>query len=175
MKHVFKALAGFQQECPVIHKGSQGYGYTFADLPTIFAVINPLLKKHGLGFTQLVGQDEIKTIVFHIDSGESIEALTSIPAGVQLKSMNEFQVAGSAITYFRRYALSAILGIVTDKDADAGGEQHKPENKQNEVIKQLGNVQNLSDLSILWDSLEPGEQNQFKVLFSKRKKILSEG
>ncbi len=34
-----------QQEVPVIHKGTQGYGYSFADLPTIFNVINPLLKK----------------------------------------------------------------------------------------------------------------------------------
>jgi hypothetical protein len=175
MKHVFKALAGFQQECPVIHKGSQGYGYTFADLPTIFSVINPLLKKHGLGFTQLVGQDEIKTIIFHIESGETIEALTSIPTGVQLKSMNEFQVAGSAITYFRRYALSAILGIVTDKDADASGEQQKFVNKKQEIIKQLGAVNNLTELSILWDFMESDDQNEFKDLFTKRKKILSEG
>ena len=37
--------------------------------------------------------------------------------------MNDFQVYGSAITYFRRYALSSILGIVTDKDIDAHGKQ----------------------------------------------------
>ena len=37
--------------------------------------------------------------------------------------MNNFQVAGSAITYFRRYALSSALGLVTDKDTDAGGEK----------------------------------------------------
>jgi hypothetical protein len=28
MKHLFKALADFQQEVPVIHKATQGYGYT---------------------------------------------------------------------------------------------------------------------------------------------------
>ena len=33
--------------------------------------------------------------------------------------MNEFQVLGSAITYIRRYALSSMLGLVTDKDTDA--------------------------------------------------------
>lgn len=44
--------------------------------------------------------------------------------------MNEFQVLGSAITYIRRYALSSILGIVTDKDTDASGDQvKKPEGK----------------------------------------------
>ena len=40
--------------------------------------------------------------------------------------INAFQVYGSAITYFRRYALSSLLGIITDKDTDAGGEQVKP-------------------------------------------------
>jgi len=37
--------------------------------------------------------------------------------------MNDFQVLGSAITYMRRYQLSAMLGLVTDKDTDAGGQQ----------------------------------------------------
>ena len=45
MKNLFKAIADFQQECPVIHKGTKGHNYTYADLPTIFEVINPLLKK----------------------------------------------------------------------------------------------------------------------------------
>lgn len=123
MKNLFKALADFQQEVPVIHKGTAGYGYSYADLPAIFEVINPLLKKHGLGFMQPIMGDTLKTIVFHIESGETIESLTEIPKNVQLKGMNDFQVLGSAITYIRRYALSSLLGLVTDKDTDAGGEQ----------------------------------------------------
>lgn len=125
MTNIFKALACFQQECPVIHKGTKGYGYSYADLPAIFSTINPLLKKNGLGFTQLVQENAIETILFHIESGETIKSMTTIPEGVQLKGMNEFQVAGSAITYYRRYALSSLLGIITDKDTDAGGEQTK--------------------------------------------------
>jgi hypothetical protein len=123
MKHLFKSLSEFQQEVPVIHKGTQGYGYSYADLPAIFEVINPLLKKNGLGFSQPIMGDTIKTIIFHIESGESIESLTEIPKNVALKGMNDFQVLGSAITYLRRYALSSILGLVTDKDTDAGGQQ----------------------------------------------------
>ena len=120
---IYKALSDFQNEVPVIHKGTQGYGYSYADLPAIFEVINPLLKKHSLGFTQPIMGDTIKTIIFHTESGESIESLTQIPQGVALKGMNDFQVLGSAITYLRRYALSSILGLVTDKDTDAGGQQ----------------------------------------------------
>ena len=65
MKVLFKSLALFQQECPVIIKSSQGYGYQFADLPAIFEVINPLLEKHGLGFTQPICGSKVKTILFH--------------------------------------------------------------------------------------------------------------
>ena len=128
MKHLLKSLAAFQQEVKVIHKGTQGYGYSYADLPKIFEEINPLLQKHGLGFTQLInsqdGLNYLKTILFHVESGESIDSLTLIPY-VQLKGMNDFQSFGSGVTYFRRYCLSTILGIVTDKDTDAGGEQIK--------------------------------------------------
>jgi len=125
MKNLLKALAEFQQEVPVIHKGTQGYGYSYANLATIFEVINPILKKNKLGFTQLVGDNNIKTIIFHYESGEQLETTTTIPQGTNLKGMNDFQTLGSAITYIRRYALSSALGLITDKDTDASGEQEK--------------------------------------------------
>lgn len=145
MKHLFKALADFQQEVPTIHKGTQGYGYSYSDLPAIFKVINPLLKKHGLGFTQLINsvndQNYLETLIFHVESGEKIGASTLIPY-VPLKGMNDFQSFGSGVTYFRRYALASALGLVTDKDTDASGEQTKQPisddrfNKAIEAIKQ---------------------------------------
>lgn len=132
MKNLYKALADFQQEVPVIHKDTQGFNYSYADLPAIFEIINPLLKKHGLGFTQLVNGTNIKTILFHVQSGETLESETAIPQGVQMNKMNDFQVLGSAITYIRRYALSSMLGLVTDKDTDASGEQKKTINNKTE-------------------------------------------
>jgi hypothetical protein len=129
MKHLLKSLAAFQQEVKVIHKATQGYGYSYADLPKIFEEINPLLQKHGLGFTQLINTKEgvnyLATAVFHVESGEQIESNCMIPY-VQLKGMNDFQSFGSGVTYFRRYCLSSMLGLVTDKDTDASGEQEKP-------------------------------------------------
>lgn len=132
MKNLLKALATFQQEVPVLHKATQGYGYTYTELSDIIKEINPLLKKHGLGFTQLICGQSVKTIIFHAESGEQLECSTEIPQGVQLKGMNDFQVLGSAITYIRRYALSAVLGLVTDKDTDATGEQAPKEEKPKE-------------------------------------------
>jgi hypothetical protein len=128
MKNLFKNLAAFQQEIKVIHKSSTGYAnqYKFADLPKIFEAINPLMQKHGLGFTQLINthenQNYLVTIVFDVESGETLESSTLIP-NVQLMKMNEYQCFGSGVSYFRRYCLSSILGLVTDLDNDAGGSQ----------------------------------------------------
>ncbi len=129
MKNLFKALAAFQQECPSIHKGTEGYGYSYADLPEIKKVIDPLCAKHGLGYTQPIIGTQVCTTIFHIESGEIIEGAADIPQDIELKGMNAFQVLGSAITYIRRYQLSSMLGIVTDKDNDANGEQVKSKPK----------------------------------------------
>lgn len=132
MKNIYKAIAEFQQEVPVIVKGVSGYGYKYADLPAIFEVINPLLKKHGLGFVQPINGSKIKTVVFHVESGEAIESETDMPFDSLVyeendknkfvlrgfEGMNKAQAIGSLVTYFRRYALSSLLGLVTDKDTD---------------------------------------------------------
>jgi len=143
MKNIYKALANFQQECPVILKDTQGYGYVYTDLPDIYKVIMPLLKANGLGFTQILKDGGLETILFHIESGETIQGYVEIPNNVSLAKMNQYQVMGSAYTYFRRYALSSMLGIITDKDTDAIGQQvQQPQDKRKETIvslcKQLG-------------------------------------
>jgi hypothetical protein len=125
-KELAQSIAAFQQEVPAIMKSTAGYGYKYADWPAILEVINPLLKKHNLGFSQLVGSYELTTILFHIETGQTLESTMDIPQGVILKGMNEFQVLGSAITYCKRYQLSAILGLVSETDTDAAGEQVKP-------------------------------------------------
>lgn len=137
MKNIYKSLAGFQEEVPVIHESTKGYNYTYSNINTIFEVIKPLLKKYGLGFTQLLEGDSLKTIIFHVESGETIESSVNIPQNVKLSSMNHFQVIGSAITYYRRYSLSAALGLITDKDIDSGGEEKKtlPTTKEPESEK----------------------------------------
>ncbi len=140
MKNLYKSLAAFQQECPVIHKGTPGYGYSYADLPAIFEIITPILAKNGLGISQPIIGTEIETILFHSESGENITARMQLPQDVELKGMNDFQVLGSAITYCRRYALSSMLGLVTDKDLDAAGEQvAKPVAKPSTKAPVVGN------------------------------------
>ena len=146
MKNIYKALAALQQEVGAIGKDSKGYGYTYASLDNIVEVITPLLKKHGLGFTQPLDGSSIKTILFHAESGESIESTLDIPQDVELKGMNQFQVLGSAITYLRRYSLASVLGLVTDEDTDAAGEQtsYKASTSSPASDKQLNLIRTLA-------------------------------
>jgi hypothetical protein len=179
MKNLLKALAEFQQAVPVIHKGTQGYGYSYANLATIFEIINPILKANKLGFTQLVGDNNIKTIIFHYESGEQLETTTTIPQGTNLKGMNDFQTLGSAITYIRRYALSSALGLITDKDTDASGEQSKPTPKVETPTQptidiegakaKLIVVKTLAELKQVYTSLGKLEQSNADVIALKDK------
>jgi|TARA_R100001460_G_scaffold92258_1_gene134113 hypothetical protein len=128
MKNYYKALAGFQQECPVLLKDTEGYGYKYVDLTKIIHSINPLMQKHGLGFTQKLGTNKetgqscLTTTIFHVPSGESDSSTVDIPL-VEMKGQNLYQAFGSGTTYFRRYQISSQLGIISDKDVDAYGEQ----------------------------------------------------
>lgn len=122
MKNLLKALSAFQNEVPTIHEETKGFNYTYSNLNSIFKVIKPLLNKHGLGFYQNLDNRNLVTTVFHVESGEQIQSSSAIPE-VTLKGMNDFQTLGSGITYLRRYSLSTILGLITDKDVDACGTQ----------------------------------------------------
>ena len=144
---LYKAIADFQQECPVIHKGTTGHNYTYADLPAIFKVIMPLLKKHKLGFIQPLQDDRLQTIVFHIETGETITSEVTIPQ-IVLRGMNEYQSLGSGITYYRRYALASFFGLVTDKDTDAAGE------KEYDLPAYLKKHKNITDLTLAIDFCE---------------------
>jgi hypothetical protein len=134
--NIYTALSAFQSECPAIHKDATGYGYNYADFGTMVETIKPILQKHGLGFYQPLDGTRLKTVVFHIESGDTIESTVEIPQGIELKGMNQFQVLGSGITYLRRYSLASILGLVTDMDSDAAGEQtNKPTIKQDRDVR----------------------------------------
>lgn len=184
MKNLIKSLSAFQNECPIIHKDTKGHNYTYADLPQIFSTINPLMKKHGLCFSQLLENDGLKTILFHVESGEQLESFTPIPK-IKLGAMNDYQSFGSGVTYYRRYAISSMLGLVTDKDIDAAGVQvpvkQAPKPSVSISAAELGEVKRLLDecqtmetLKEIWDDIEDQYQALpiIKELFTNRKKQL---
>ena len=91
----------------------------FASLDNIIATIRAPLSKCGLAFAQFPDGDGLTTILTHT-SGEWIKATANLKLVKQ-----DPQGQGSAYTYARRYALSAILGLATDDDDD-GNEASKP-------------------------------------------------
>lgn len=181
MKNLIKSLSAFQNECPIIHKDTKGHNYTYADLPQIFSTINPLMKKHGLCFSQLLENDGIRTILFHVESGEQLESFTVIPK-VKLGNMNDFQAMGSGYTYFRRYCLSSILGLVTDKDTDASGTQVANQNNLSLTTKDLKELESVLNDCLdvnavleVWGDIEDAFKSDKRVkdLFSTRKNQLN--
>ena len=93
--------------------------------------------------------------------------------------MNDYQSFGSGVTYFRRYAISSMLGLVTDKDIDAAGVQAKPTLiDSGEIYKlktYLSNAESISDVLTIWDNIEDSfkSDSTVKDLFSNRKKQLT--
>lgn len=131
VSNIFAAQIAMQQELQDIGKDSKGYGYNYTSFESLTRYLRPLLTKHGLGFIQTSTNVEdrigVCTRLIH-KSGEWVEDTFTVPL-VGLAKMNDYQVAGSAITYLKRYGLSAIVGIASDEDADAHGEQTKPQQK----------------------------------------------
>jgi hypothetical protein len=184
MKKLFKAIADFQQEVPAIYKGSASYSYKYANLSQILDVINPLLKKHNLGYTQLLDGSQLKTIIFEITSGESIEASADLDFHeLQYETiekydrknsktynvnilqgfdgMNKAQAKGSMITYFRRYALSSALGLITDSDNDAAG---SPKDKaEKAAVKAKSERLTLKPKDENWDKVVAALNDGFKI------------
>ena len=116
------SLAEVQFELPTLPKSSQAYGYKYTDLDTIVKTIKPILHKHNVGYTQSVGattdgRPTLTTRVFN-NKGQYIEDTTVLPVISGTKN-NNAQTLGMSITYMRRYALCAMLGITSDEDVDA--------------------------------------------------------
>ena len=86
--------------------------------------------------TTIEGKSGLTTRLFNAE-GEWIEDTTFLPE-VQLKGTNPAQNMGAAITYMKRYALCAILGISSDEDTDAVVENKpapKPQAKPQDALK----------------------------------------
>lgn len=109
----------------------------YVPLENVAEAITQTATKHGLAFSQYAtttesGNVSVGTIVFH-ESGEFIE----YPPLILKPENTKPQSIGSAITYAKRYALSAIFGITSDKDddgnkANGNGEPQKQPQKRNQ-------------------------------------------
>jgi hypothetical protein len=89
----------------------------YATLENILEVIDIPLNESGLTFTQFPSNNYgLTTILIHAESGEFISTEYFMEP-----AKKDPQGAGSVITYQRRYALAAILGLSQEDDDDLSG------------------------------------------------------
>ena len=142
------ALEVVQSEMPTMPKNSQAYGYKYTDLDTITQTIKPILHKHALAYIQSIGstmqgQVTLTTRLFN-SNGQYIEDTVALPVITSTKN-NEAQTLGMSITYMRRYALCAMLGITSDEDVDANTEKKEQPQKQPPKQSIPSKIQNIKD------------------------------
>ena len=115
-----EALAKAQAEFPPVTRSKTvtvrtktggSYTFSYAPLDAILGAVGPALTKHGLALVQMLDGGALVTLLMH-ESGASLEGRAPLPP------MDDIQSFGSAITYLRRYAIQALLGIAAEEDDD---------------------------------------------------------
>lgn len=121
MKELYSALVKAQSTIKNAVKDSTNphYRSKYADLESVWDAIRDALHKNGLAVLQLTDIDSsgapvLITRVIHT-SGEHVEGRYPLVC----KDPTDAQKLGSSTSYARRYALSAMLGVVqADQDDD---------------------------------------------------------
>jgi hypothetical protein len=129
---LWDALAAFQAHLPSIRKGQTaripgkegktGYSYDYADLTDVSEVVLPRLGAVGLAWLTSLDTNEQGNLVlrWELVHGGSGDARTgTIPVG---RVGQDWQGIGSAITYARRYALTAATGVAPGGDDNDGAD-----------------------------------------------------
>lgn len=106
----------------------------YADLESVWNACRDLLSAHGIAIMQFPGMYcevdksvSLTTIIAH-KTGEFISQEMSVPV-----TKADAQGVGSAITYMRRYALAAVVGIVQADDDGNAASNPKPV-KSNDIF-----------------------------------------
>ena len=150
------ALIKFQQSVPTIHDNDNSYHGGFANLPGILSTIGPKLRENGLAVSQLPeeinGQPGLRTTLLHT-SGQSLTAVTPLAVNAGKNGTQEW---GKAMTYSRRYALQAVLGLcvgIEDNDADI-----EPEPTRTRTIEPKAKPAPAAAAPAIKTALEPSEK-----------------
>lgn len=116
---LMKAVFNVQHTCPKIAKtNSNDFAkFKYADLGDIMEVLKPILNREGIVVIQKLTGNAINTVVCHVDSGERDEFETAMHEIVVLKGMNNYQVDGSRITYYKKYIIVSYFGLISDEES----------------------------------------------------------
>jgi len=112
------ALAAAQGEMVGAEKGRENpfFKSRYATLADVWGACRAPLAKHGLAVIQLVQKVEAGLVLETILAHKSGQQVVSVYPIQPVK--NDPQGIGSAITYARRYSLSAMVGVAPEDDDD---------------------------------------------------------
>lgn len=127
MINIYKKLLAVQKEIGSIKKDSKNpyFNSNYFDINALLSVVKPVLSNNGLVLTQGISSSfssdvlegggtthnlSLNTVITDVDNGEQVSYTCSIPQG------SDPQKTGSAITYFRRYALQSLLALEAEDD-----------------------------------------------------------
>lgn len=143
IESLVEALSNAQSSIENVSKDKQAYGYKYADLASCLAAVKKPLADNGLSVSQIVSQDKdgkqvLITLLMH-KSGQWLKSTFALE-NVVMKQCNSLQQLGAGITYARRYALSAIVGL-TQEDDDGQSVSKGVEKEQGlTVVKEFMNL-----------------------------------
>ena len=150
IKELATALCNFQAAVEKIRKKDTNpfFKSKYASLADILDVIRQPLADNGLSFVQFPKDKYcLETMLLHTSGEWMSESYQMEP------TKHDPQGAGSVITYQRRYALGAILGLNIDEDDDANqasdlkkDELHPKHKNWNKVVEYVKNGGALSDV-----------------------------
>jgi hypothetical protein len=124
MKELLKKLHAAKSEIGKISKDSTNpfFKSKYFDINQLLETVEPILHKNGLVVLQPIQDNAVKSIIYEIESGESIES------EMKLSEISDPQKRGSEITYFRRYTLQSLLSLqAEDDDANTAATASKPQ------------------------------------------------
>lgn len=112
-----EALIAIQRDMPAVERDGSSHHGKYTTLGHLLAKAKPVLSQHGVAVCQFPsmnheGRPTLRTLLIH-ESGDTLES-EALLSPVK----NDPQSHGSALTYMRRYALAAALGISDQEDKD---------------------------------------------------------
>lgn len=143
----------------------------YADLASCWDACRKQLSANGLSVVQTTdwvdGTVLVRTMLMHA-SGQWVAGILPV------KTKDDGpQAQGSGITYARRYALAAIVGLAQiDDDAEAAQARDKPVQQDAGLLKMIASAESPADLNALFKSLTESQRQPHMAAFANRKKEL---
>lgn len=105
----------------------------YADLAEVKRVVDDICRKYRLYVQQGFKENSLHTVIQDVDNNGAFLVTLSLPTNVKPQDL------GSAITYYRRYSLVTMFGLIAEDDDDGNQVSRTPANKQKktDVIKDV--------------------------------------